>query len=127
MADYFETEAERETAYAAVYFTSGLAGAMGYLFSKFMDRTTFASINTVAPLVALVCYHFSFMDSPEQEMLRRRRQAVSLQDSVTNDDDNDRRVKDDNAFVTMNVLQGSPMTIDDDEAETATVTFSHGI
>lgn len=61
VADYFHAEKERETAYAAVYFTSGLAGAVGYATFQFMGRIPLAIVNTVVPIVALICYHMSYM------------------------------------------------------------------
>lgn len=62
IAEYFSHDDKlKDSAFAAVYFMSGLAGAFGFVFYKFMDRTQLAAINTVAPIIALVCYHFSHM------------------------------------------------------------------
>lgn len=60
VAEYFDADDKlKDSAFAAVYFMSGLAGAFGFFFYKFMDRTQLASINTIVPLVALICYHHS--------------------------------------------------------------------
>jgi MFS family permease len=60
VADYFgHDEKLKDSAFAAVYFMSGLAGAFGFVFYKFMSREQLAAINTVVPLLAIVSYHFS--------------------------------------------------------------------
>ena len=60
VAEYFPDAGLRETAYAAIYFASGLAGAMGFLLSGFMSRDALAILNTVVPVIALITYHRSY-------------------------------------------------------------------
>ncbi len=64
VAEYFApdgTAAElRDAAFAAVYFTSGLAGAFGYLFFKFMSRGQLAALNICVSVAAIAAYHFSW-------------------------------------------------------------------
>jgi hypothetical protein len=45
-----------------VYFSSGLAGAMGYLTFKFMNKTQLALLNVAASCLAILCYHGSFIE-----------------------------------------------------------------
>jgi MFS family permease len=47
VAEYFSNEDARETAFATIYFTSGLSGATGFYFY------------TLVPLIALMSYHYS--------------------------------------------------------------------
>lgn len=59
IAEYFPLKDPRETAFAAVYFTSGLSGAIAYYFYKYMTRDQMVWTNTIVPLIALISYHFS--------------------------------------------------------------------
>ena len=62
VAEYFGFDDRlKDSAFAAVYFTSGLSGSCGYLFYKFMSREVLASINTIVPLVAGYCFHLSHL------------------------------------------------------------------
>lgn len=62
VAEYFgHDDRLKDSAFAAVYFTSGLSGSFGYLFYKFMSREVLASINTIVPLVAGYCFHLSHL------------------------------------------------------------------
>lgn len=68
VAQYFDRDEKlKESAFAAVYFCSGLAGAFGFFFYKFLTRTQLAAINTVVPLVALASYHFSHRHVEQQQ------------------------------------------------------------
>ena len=81
IADYFVSEKERDTAYAAVYFSSGLAGAFGYGCYQFIDRVTLATINTAIPLLALVCYHISAVSySPVPKTVRYGPNTIGFDD-----------------------------------------------
>ena len=93
VADYFEPSAIEEqlgtetsvderlkdSAFAAVYFMSGLAGAFGFVFYKFMTREQLAAVNTVMPLLALVSYHFSHLDAGK----KRRDEEMDLSSATT--------------------------------------------
>lgn len=59
IAEYYPDANERETAFAAVYFTSGLSGAMGYYFYKYMTRQQMVLLNVIVPIIALISYHYS--------------------------------------------------------------------
>jgi hypothetical protein len=59
IAEYFSQGEFRDVAYAAVYFSSGLAGAFGYLFFKFMTRNELAMLNIIVAGVAMISFHFS--------------------------------------------------------------------
>jgi MFS family permease len=59
IVEYFSVEDTRETAFAAIYFTSGLSGALGYYFYRYMTRSQMIWTNIVVPLVALISYHYS--------------------------------------------------------------------
>lgn len=82
VAQYFDRDDKlKDSAFAAVYFMSGLAGAFGFFFYKFMTRTQLAAINTVVPLVALACYHFSHIHAPEH--LGEEEQGVVTESTET--------------------------------------------
>jgi len=67
VAEYFgHDEKLKDSAFAAVYFMSGLAGAFGFVFYKFMNREQLAVINTVSPLIALITYHLSHTHNPNR-------------------------------------------------------------
>lgn len=59
VAEYFSNEDARETAFATIYFTSGLSGATGFYFYKYLKREQLVWINTLVPLIALMSYHYS--------------------------------------------------------------------
>ena len=59
IVEYFPDNEIRETAFATVYFTSGLSGATGYYFYKYMTRQQMVLLNCIMPLIALMCYHYS--------------------------------------------------------------------
>jgi hypothetical protein len=59
VADYFTDQDTRETAFATIYATSGLAGALGYLFFALMTREQLAFLNVLVAAVSLVSYHQS--------------------------------------------------------------------
>lgn len=59
IVEYFSVEDTRETAFAAIYFTSGLSGALGYYFYRYMTRSQMIWTNIVVPLIALISYHYS--------------------------------------------------------------------
>jgi hypothetical protein len=56
IADYFVTPIHRQCAFAAVYFTSGLAGAFGYLAYLSMNKSSISGLNTVVSIIAMICY-----------------------------------------------------------------------
>ena len=62
ITDYFVAVKEKEIAFAAIYFASGLSAAFAFCFYQYMDRFTIAIINTIAPIVAVLCYHLSYME-----------------------------------------------------------------
>lgn len=47
---------ERQASFAAIYFASGLAGAVGYLATGAMSRDAVAATNLALAIVALLCY-----------------------------------------------------------------------
>ena len=60
IAEYFPSaKKNQDAAFAAVYFTSGLAGATGFLVYQYMSRSQLALINTIVPLLAMAAYHKS--------------------------------------------------------------------
>jgi MFS family permease len=59
IADFFPSSDMRDAAFASVYFSSGLAGAMGFIFFQFMSRYSIAVANLVTSLIALICYLFA--------------------------------------------------------------------
>ncbi len=59
IADFFPSADMRDAAFASVYFSSGLAGAMGFIFFQFMSRNTIATVNLLSSVIALVCYLFA--------------------------------------------------------------------
>ena len=61
IAEYFPESSDRQAAFAMVYFSSGLAGAMGYLLFKWMSRSALAWLNIVASCLAIICYHWSYI------------------------------------------------------------------
>jgi MFS family permease len=56
IADYYKHPVERDMAYAILYFSSGLSGALGYLCYQFLNRGSLVAINTAVPLFSLLCY-----------------------------------------------------------------------
>jgi hypothetical protein len=50
---------DRQAAFAAIYFASGLAGALGFLSAGVFSRNAVAGINFVLSVGALVCYLLS--------------------------------------------------------------------
>jgi hypothetical protein len=50
---------DRQAAFAAIYFASGLAGALGFLSAGVLSRNAVAGINFVLSVGALVCYLLS--------------------------------------------------------------------
>ena len=48
-----------DTAFSAIYFTSGLSSSVGYYFYKYMTRNQMVLINFIVPLIALISYHYS--------------------------------------------------------------------
>ncbi|RYH24037.1 hypothetical protein EON65_17125 [archaeon] len=58
---YFSQPDTRDAAYAAVYFTSGLAGALGFIFFQFLSKVQIAVFNVFISLIAIVCFHISYV------------------------------------------------------------------
>jgi len=54
VTEIFLSEKGRTIAFASVYFTSGLAGAFGFLFYQYMSRLSLALINTTVPIISFV-------------------------------------------------------------------------
>eukprot|EP01035_Chromulina_nebulosa_P027608 gene27608-36332_t len=79
IAEYFSEPGDRQAAYAMVYFSSGLAGAMGYLLFKWMSRAALAWLNIIAASLAIVCYHWSYS--------LFQKQCGYKKNSSTNDED----------------------------------------
>jgi MFS family permease len=59
IALYFSEAETQQAAFSAVYFASGLSGALGFLLSGLASRESIAALNLVISMVALVCYHIS--------------------------------------------------------------------
>lgn len=60
VVDYFTDSSDRELAFAAIYFASGLAGAFGFLFFAVMNREGLAALNVTVSVIALVSYLLSY-------------------------------------------------------------------
>lgn len=58
---FFQQDHQRDIAYAAIYFASGLATALGFAFFQFLSKKYIAIINLSASLLALVCFHFGYL------------------------------------------------------------------
>jgi MFS family permease len=56
IAEYFPHKDQRDAAFASVYFSSGLAGAMGFAFFQFLNKYVIAAINLSISCVALFCF-----------------------------------------------------------------------
>ena len=56
---YSNNNVDCDTAFSAVYFTSGLSAAIGYCFYKYMTRYQMVLINFLVPIIALISYHYS--------------------------------------------------------------------
>lgn len=69
ISEYFPRNEDRDVAFASVYFTSGMAGACGYYFYKYMSRVELVLLNSCAALLALVCYHMSSKDQQAATLL----------------------------------------------------------
>jgi hypothetical protein len=50
----------RDIAFAAIYFSSGLAGAFGFLFFKFMTRNQLAVFNVAISFISLISFLLSY-------------------------------------------------------------------
>lgn len=61
IADYFADQTMRDSAYAAVYCSSGLTGAIGFLLFKFVPSTAVAALNLIMAFLALAGYHYSYI------------------------------------------------------------------
>lgn len=62
ITDYFDVVKEKEIAFAAIYFASGLSAAFSFCFYQYMDRFVIALINTAFPIFAMLCYHRSYIE-----------------------------------------------------------------
>jgi MFS family permease len=59
ISSYFSDESTRNAAFATVYFTSGLSATFGFLCYQFLTKFWLSLVNTVIPLFAMFCYHYS--------------------------------------------------------------------
>lgn len=59
IAEYFPTEQTRDVAFAAIYFSSGIAGAFGYFGYQHLTRLELAWLNTIVSIIGMICYHLS--------------------------------------------------------------------
>lgn len=50
----FQSEKNRTVAFASIYFTSGLAGAFGFLFNQYMSRVQLALVNFIIPIISFL-------------------------------------------------------------------------
>lgn len=67
IVDYFSDTSEREAAFAAVYFSSGFSGALGYLFSLYLSRDALAGLNFSVAVIATLAYHWSFLRNRDEQ------------------------------------------------------------
>jgi hypothetical protein len=67
MTDYFLTVREREVSFTTIYFVSGISAAFAFAFFQYIDRFTIALINTIFPVISLICFHISFVMSRKRE------------------------------------------------------------
>ena len=90
IVDYFPNHENRDTAFSAVYFSSGLSGALGYYFYKYMSRDCMVLINFIIPLIALISYHFSDKIYYDTKLDNDINRVNILRDNNNNcNDDND--------------------------------------
>lgn len=87
IAEYFHESSVRNAAFAMAYFSSGFAGAFGYLFFKFMGRLELGAVNLAVSALAILCYHLSFclfeQTSPVRSLEKVYHEGVSLGTSTT--------------------------------------------
>lgn len=106
IADYFPQNEVREVAFATVYFSSGLAGAMGFAFFQFLDKYSIAVVNLVVSFVA-IC---SFLSAQALHDRERRQQKVAMVSTlvtvVTNNED---------AFMKNESKANSVRSVDEDD------------
>lgn len=59
ISEYFRSAKVRDVAFASVYFTSGFAGAIGYLAYQYMSRWQSAILNIIVPTIAVISFYWS--------------------------------------------------------------------
>lgn len=76
IAEYFSSTESKEVAFASVYFTSGIAGALGFLFCQLMSKTFIGVTNITMSGIAIVCFLYA------QSMHQEEEDQARLLDSV---------------------------------------------
>ena len=61
VAEYFPDPSERNAAYATIYFSSGFAGAIGYLLFNFVPVKGILVLNAIVAAAAILCFHLSHL------------------------------------------------------------------
>jgi MFS family permease len=61
VAEYFPDPSERNAAYATIYFSSGFAGAIGYLLFNFVPVKGILVLNAIVAVAAILCFHLSYV------------------------------------------------------------------
>lgn len=90
VSEMFEqTPAIRDAAFASVYFSSGLAGALGFAFFQFLSKGMIVLINLIVSMTAVLCFMLARKLHRRDVRLNEVRQMVSaLDDDSDNFDDN---------------------------------------
>lgn len=95
-----------------VYFSSGLAGAMGFLLFKWMSRSALAWLNIAASSLAIICYHWSYTLFQKQCIYKKN-------SSTTNEDNNGEGIVTilDNSLQTSKLRHGRQSSLEVGESE----------
>eukprot|EP01031_Cornospumella_fuschlensis_P033034 gene33034-39962_t len=75
---YFSQPDTRDAAYASIYFTSGLAGALGFIFFQFMTKLEIAGFNVAIALLAIGCFHLSYVNHQRSMQLENLANIQSI-------------------------------------------------
>lgn len=94
VSEMFESSPSvRDAAFATVYFSSGLAGALGFAFFQFLNKSTIALINLAISSAAVGCFLLARKLHRRDMRMKEVRQMVSALDDSDHlsdaSDDND--------------------------------------
>lgn len=79
IADLFPDPETRDTAFATVYFSSGLAGAVGFLLYQFMSGNEMATLNICVSFLAIVAYNVATIIDSRDTGIRSNSRSDSVQ------------------------------------------------
>lgn len=98
ISEYFATKSMRDSAFAAVYFSSGLAGAVGFALFQFLGKYEIALINVASAGLALFCFMIARrLHNREARATEIRHMVAVLSDSPSSsdsDEDDTRNTRD---------------------------------